>query len=385
MTRRRVAVVATLLAFCGLLSGDVPVGWQPTTQPVVRAEPDTKVVADVLSRRTQALRDGDLDDWLATLDSGDAALLAAQRTMFRRVRALPLQTWAYVSTPAGWIIRYRLDGDTGDSEVPVRPELRLRDDRWVLTSIHQLHTAVWDIGDVSVTSGRHSVVLGETDLASQQRLTRLADNAVAAVDAVWRAPWPHQLVVVIPDRWADATQLLGSDLYARYAALTTSINPPGRRTDARILLNPHLVSGLSDAALQSLLTHEATHVATQPHDVPSWLAEGLADHVVYHDVERSRISQAVPDLLRAVYAGWTADRLPVDQDFADGTGKTYEAAHLAVRVLGDHFGNDRLTTFYTAVSDRRGDWEGVLYEKLGWDSADWTQRWKELIAELAHA
>jgi hypothetical protein len=385
MTRRRVALAATLFAFCGLLSGDVRMGWQPTSQPVVHAELQSGVLEELLSRRSQALHDGDLDGWLETLDSRDTVLLAAQRTMFHRLRALPLQTWAYASTPAGWVIRYRLKGDTTDSDVPVLPELRLRDDRWVLSSIRQTHAALWDIGNVSVTTGRHSVVIGEVDLASQQRLTRLADNAVAAVDAVWRVPWPHQLVVLIPDRWADATQLLGRDPYDRYAALTTSIDPSGRRIDARILLNPQLVFGLSDAALQSLLTHEAAHVATGRYAVPSWLAEGFADHVIYHDVERSRIAQAVPDLLRAVHMGWTADRLPVDEDFADGTGKPYEAAHLAVRVLSDHFGNERLARFYTAVSDQPDDWKRVLHEQLGWDSTEWTQRWQELIAELAYA
>jgi hypothetical protein len=354
-------------------------------QPVVHAESETGTVEELLSRRAQAVHDGDLDDWLETLDARDPALLAAQRKMFHRLRALPLHTWTYASTPAGWVIRYRLQGDTTDSNVPVLPELRLRDDRWVLSSIRQTHAALWDIGDLSVTIGRYSVVIGEVDLDSQRRLTRLADNAVAAVDAVWRAPWPHQLVVLIPDRWVDARQLLGSDHYDRYAALTTSIDPPGRRTDARILLNPQLVSGLSDAALQSLLTHEAAHVATGRYAVPSWLAEGFADHVVYHDVERSRIAQAVPDLVRAVHTGWTADRLPVDEDFTDGTGKSYEAAHLAVRVLGDYFGNDRLTRFYTAVSDQPDDWKRVLHEQLGWDSTEWTQRWQELIAELAYA
>ena len=259
----------------------------------------TEQLSRLLADRAKALAVGDEAGWLAPLDPREGTLRAEQQAVFDRLRALPLQTWTYARDRDRWVIRYQLRGDQQTSEVAVTPQAEFVDGQWRLTALGQASPALWDLEDLSVVEGQHSLVLGAADARSLQAWADAADRAVATVDSVWGTEWARRLVLVLPQEWTQVAGLLGGRAYPGYAGLTTSLDPAGRGPGQRILLNPGETARLSPESRALLVAHEATHVATEGlPGVPLWVAEGLAEYVANADSTNS-VSHALPVLLRA--------------------------------------------------------------------------------------
>lgn len=368
-------------------------------QAVEGSTAPASVLSEVLARRSRALVEDDLVGWLRDLDAADAGLVAAERARFARLRALPLASWTYVrAAGSNWVVRYRLEGDRTDSEVPVAPLVRWDEVRWVLIDTGQVGPALWDLEGLHVARGARSLVLGGGTDETLATLAEQADQAVTIVEDAWDRPWAERLVVVIPTGWAQAVDLLrvpsggeseqgGTERsYDGFAALTTSLDPPGRPDPQRILLDPVALEALGPAARQVLLTHEAVHVATGPSALPLWLSEGFADEVAYRDLDDDWLRAALPALLRAARAGRLPEALPDDGEFAAGGGiaaRAYEGAHLLVRVLVRAAGPDAVADAYdeARLADRDGG--DALLTRLGLDAADVLARWRTEITRLA--
>jgi len=103
-----------------------------------------------------------------------------------------------------------------------------------------------------------------------------------------------------------------------------------------------------------VLTHELTHVASRADTgscTPTWLVEGFADYVGYHDsgVPTGVVAQ---ELAADVRAGHVPLHLPRDDDF-NGDNKrlpqAYEGAWMAARLIASRWGQPALVRFYRAV------------------------------------
>lgn len=373
-----------------------PTGGVTTTAPAAPAPPDpaaqrAAAVSNLLEQRAAAIGSGDRAAWLATLDPGATDFVQAQDHLFTTLQQLPRASWAYALTGTGRSLpaqrraelggeavvvdvrlSYRLEGYDG-SEVLRDQHLTVvrRDDRWLLASDRDgpVGTApqvdVWDLGPVHVAAGANSLVLVHSDPGLETTRTgaldvaEQADRAVEVVRTAWGEDWSRRVVVVVPASLEEMARLLGVGVAGldQVAAVTTGqVGTDGAGTTGdRIVVNPTAFAALPSAGRQVVLTHETTHVATRAvtsADVPIWLSEGYADHLAYLDGDVA-VEQVAGDALEQVRAGALPSRLPSTEDF-DATrgpvGPAYSLSWLAVRVIAERHGEERLRELYRAVA-----------------------------------
>jgi hypothetical protein len=141
-----------------------------------------------------------------------------------------------------------------------------------------------------------------------------------------------------------------------------------------------------------VLTHEVVHVTTRAAtgpDVPTWLVEGLADHVGYLDAGVP-LETAARELARDVREGRLPEALPPDAAFDGGNPditQAYEASWLAYRLIVDTYGLDGALRFYRAVGRSRGAGpdaavEDAFVRELGTTTAAFTATWRAHLADL---
>jgi hypothetical protein len=216
----------------------------------------------------------------------------------------------------------------------------------------------------------------------------LADEAVADVRQVLPA-WRGKLVVEVPrnrsqlDRMLDAKE----STYDAIAAVTTTVDGSlGTTSPTHIMVNPGVFGGLGEAGSQIVMSHEATHVATDAAttSLPMWLLEGFADYVALAHVDLP-VSVTASQILAEVRRDGPPRSLP-DEDEFDPSNKTlgtsYESAWLACRLLAEEYGEDALIDFYRAVAEGRSADEAFAQE-LGTDERSFTRRWRSYLRELA--
>lgn len=196
-----------------------------------------------------------------------------------------------------------------------------------------------------------------------------------AVTRVWGEDWARRVVVLVP---ADAEEFgrvlrAGSDLTGM-AAVATGGRPGdggGRPTaDQRIVVNPANFDRLGAAGRRVVLTHEITHLATRAATgplAPTWLVEGLADHVAYLDAGLD-VPSAARELRAEVRAAGPPAALPSDADFDGGNPRlaaVYQMSWLACRLLAETAGQPALLRLYRQVGQARaGSPERVLAAAL---------------------
>ena len=279
--------------------------------PSAPAEPPSRPqVQRILDRQARAVLDGDATAYLAAVDPAATNYRAGQRRMFANLRRLPLRTWSYrvtavhdgptsrASTPSGGRaparalavveLSHQLRGyDQGVRVDRERLLLTARDGDWYLSgedegSARQL----WKQGKVSVSRGKHSLVLGVGRPRRElEALVSEADRAVPAVSRLWPRPWNRRVVVLAPASLERTAELLSAApaQYRGIAAVTTSERHGVAPAD-RVVVNPGAYGTLSGSGRQVVMTHETAHVATREdttETTPMWLSEGLADWIGY--------------------------------------------------------------------------------------------------------
>ena len=249
-------------------------------------------------------------------------------------------------------------------------------------------TPVWMSGPLEVRRTPTTLVLVAGDAA-------LADNyaarALAAVPAVRQVlpDWRARLVVEVPASVAALHAALASDPGTLDNIAATTVAADGSpATDApiHVFVNPQVFGDQKARGAQIVMTHEATHIATEAatSPVPLWLLEGFADYVALRDTDLPD-SVTARRIIRQVRQDGPPARLPGPAEFettAQHLGAAYEAAWLACRLLAERGTEVALVRLYERVR-AEVPLERALVGTFGLTERELTSEWQDLLTDLA--
>lgn len=384
----RRAAVARSLAALAVLAGPIATGPPGTAAAsavavgVAAAEPLAAVQA-VLDARSEAVRAGDAEAFLATVDpAAPPAFRDAQSRQFQGLRSLPL---------ASFSLRARTD-DTGDlaaaafgryGGAPIfLPETRQiyrlegyddrdtvdelwltfvrRSGRWYVGGDGDLEALgmetdrqLWDFGPVHAMKTDHLLVLSHPEQAERAAdLAAMAEEAVGAFSAVWDQPWSGRVPLVLPGSVDELERLLEStvdlDKFVAFAAYTAVRDEGYATTAPRIFIQDARLARYSPAEQVATLVHELAHVASAPLTgpfVPGWVHEGVADWVATGRRAGERRPLGGDDLL------------PRDFELSTGPAvaivRSYRESRAAMSLLAARRGAAAPTALFRALGDVR--------------------------------
>jgi hypothetical protein len=340
------------------------------------ADPDDEAARTLLTglaENARALRVADLD--LRFVDE-DLALSAS----------LPDGQWA-AAVDTTW----RFAGfDTSPSRAEVTFTFAADGDRAALVGIGggARRTPLWLRGPLQVSRTPGTLVMVDGTAQTLQRYAGLARRAVPVVRRVLPG-WRDGLVVEVPASATDLDGTLGAEPgeYAAIAAVTTT--PDGSvEGDApvHVFVNQEVFGPLKPQGAQVVMSHEATHVATDAVHArtPLWLLEGFADYVALRDVDLP-LAVTAGQIIRQVRRDGAPRALPGRSDFDTTTthlGATYEAAWIACRLLARIGGEPALADLYRRAS-RGADVDVSLQELFGIGEKEFTRRWRTELESIA--
>jgi hypothetical protein len=202
--------------------------------------------------------------------------------------------------------------------------------------------------------------------------------------------WDGPLVIEVPAGSAELDRALGADAgaYAGVAAVTASpdaTSAPG--APVHVFLNPDEFDRLRPLGAQVVMSHEATHVATDAissRQLPQWLVEGFADYVSLRDV-RLPDTRTAAQIIQQVRADGPPRALPGAVEFDASTGHAgaaYESAWIACRVLVERRGEDALVDLYDALREGQ-PLADALRASFGWSEAQLVRAWRTRLSDLA--
>jgi hypothetical protein len=241
--------------------------------------------------------------------------------------------YTFTLTPVGW----RLAGQ-GDLPAPRTGDVE-----------------IWDASPVrSLATARTLVVYHPGDRAFAQRLLNAAEQGFSQVDASW-PEWDHKVVILVPRDQAEAERLLhGRDL-SDTAAVSASHVEAGtlrRVLGNRVIVNTTFMKGYGTLAVQLVMTHEMTHVATRKVGlgVPLFLVEGFADYTAWRPVDLPpRVTRQA--LALTVRGGTFDGRLPTDQEIVGPNGAlAYDEASTFCLWVSRTYGQAKLQRLYGSFS-----------------------------------
>lgn len=249
-------------------------------------------------------------------------------------------------------------------------------------------TPLWLTAPLQVRRSADTLVAVAGSAAAADAYAKRAEVAVPAVRRVLPA-WRGGLVVEVPASATALDAMLAADpgTYTDIAAVSTSVDgtlTPSSPT--HVFVNPDLFGGLGPVGEQVVMTHEATHIATDAPvttGVPVWLLEGFADYVALRDTDLP-MSKAAGQVIAQVRQDGVPDALPGPDEFdatATHLGAAYEAAWVACLVVADAVGEDRLVDLYDDVS-RGTDIDEALTDDVGVDVAGLTRMWQRRLQQL---
>jgi hypothetical protein len=174
--------------------------------------------------------------------------------------------------------------------------------------------------------------------------------------------------------------------YDGIAAVTTTVDASrARRSASHVYVNPRVFTRLEPQGAQVVITHEATHVATNAATsvAPIWLVEGFADFVALSS-QRLPVSATAARIIALVGRHGAPRHLPQTAEFAAGAlhlEARYESAWLACRLLAHHGGTDALLGLYRALHAGR-PFGRELRQRFGMGQAAFTRQWRTLLSHL---
>ena len=246
---------------------------------------------------------------------------------------------------------------------------------------------LWLIDDLTVRRSARWVLM-VADPANADRYAALVDRAVADVARVIPS-WRGSLVVEVPATQEEMHQVLDADpgTYSAIAAVTSTVDGSlSPSAPSHIIVNPDVFGRLGADGSQIVMSHEATHVATDAavSSMPLWLLEGFADYVALAGVDLP-VSLTASQILADVRRDGAPETLPGSKEFATSNkllGSSYEAAWLACRLIGETYGEARLIRFYETVDDGTPV-EEAFRDVLGTTERGFTRAWQDYLTELA--
>ncbi|WP_426566735.1 hypothetical protein ACPPVT_09445 [Angustibacter sp. McL0619] len=353
----------------------------------------------LLDRHAAAVLAHDQQAFLADIDPAASEFRTRQEAIFRGLRRVPFQAFGYRLVPnrtytvraitqrwgptayvAAVVATHRLRGfDTGDAAEAMAFTVVHRDQGWALVADDevdgslpaQAHSAPWDVGEVSVAQGKHSVVIGDVrDRATLPAVARRADAAAAAVGKVWPAGagrWPGSVVVYSArNQKVMSTYLSGTqDPAARPAALAVpvldgfswfdSLTKAPKQVGMRVVVD----GAASKAEDDELLRHEVTHVATTAIEgtgTPTWLVEGIAEYTAWHltglrdALVRYGVDETSHQALEKHRYTFTLPYSVQFYDDADTVDGNYTAGTLACAYVRERWGQKTLFRLHAKLS-----------------------------------
>jgi hypothetical protein len=353
-------------------------------RPAATAPSDARVeVSKLLARRAQAVLRGDRAAFLATVDRRRTAYYRSQSALFARMRTVPFAAIAYrVTDPRNWAtasvrrryapdrvylphvqLRYRFKGQDAS------PVLARNYFTFVLTRsgwriggqgdglpTWRDDAEIWDGGPVGTLRTARTLVVfhpGGEQLAG--RLLQAAERAYGQVAAAWPDRWERKVVILAPRDQAEAQRLVYPRDVSRAAALAASSvesGPVERVLGNRIVANPRVLARYDTLNLQTVVTHEMTHVATRTlgNGIPLFLVEGLADYTALRPL-RLPLANTRPTLVDRVRSGRFDGRLPTARQLLGADGVlAYEEASSFCLWVADRYGEGRLRALYRAFA-----------------------------------
>lgn len=399
-------ILVALLLSAGVLTGcseDTSIA--PPTASSAGADAREAAGRDTVDRLGEALRDADPASAAALGVPALAAQLRAAATNVDRLDLVDLELRyvddvpsapgvAAASVPGAWeatvSVRYRLR-DWDDQPTTVETTLSFAPDGGGGQLVSEIggsggRTPLWLAGPVAVRAQGRTLVLSRD--GNGRRDSRLARRAVEDVNRVLPA-WGGTLVLEAAASETEFDSALGATArqYANIAAVTASVDgslTPG--SPVHVFLNPAVFDDLGGRGAQVVVSHEATHVATQGTFavMPTWLLEGFADYVALAHAGID-VRTAAAQALRRIRADGLPDGLPSDEDLsptAGGLGATYEVAWLATRSIARRYGEAKLIAFYDAV-DSGQTTAAAFAEVLGITEAVFVRQWRADLKTLA--
>jgi hypothetical protein len=145
------------------------------------------------------------------------------------------------------------------------------------------------------------------------------------------------------------------DDMSQIAALSSSSvesGPGGKVLGNRIVVNSTLLAPYPRPALQNVVTHEMTHVATRTLTaVPLFLAEGFAEYTALRPFRSYPPRLTRPALAERVRAGRFDGRLPSARELRGRDGQVaYDEASSFCLWVVERYGEDRLRALYRAFA-----------------------------------
>jgi hypothetical protein len=404
-----VAVAVAALGFSRLddnspssrAGSDVPTG---TVTPRTAASMETASMEALLRSQADALSARDRADYLADWDHDatgrqEAGLAYANLVSLGVTRIVPrLSLPSLREHDSTWTARvdvsWGLDGrDASPATSAVRYAFATRGERMVISGLSRWpgsHEPIWLVPGLEVLRGPRTLVAAASPAAAE-RVERLLRQAVTAVDQVLPA-WRGGLVAYAPASLRDFAALIAArpGQYHQIAAVTTTVDGSDEAgAPTAIVVNPGVFNSLGPVGTHVVITHEATHVATDATAVsmPLWVAEGFADYVAIGSV-RLPVAVAAKEALAVVRRSGAPQSLPADAAFdvqGNGLEATYEEAWMANALIARTYGQRRLVAFYQAVESRPDDLGGAFQRILHTSVPAFTASWRRYLRETAGA
>ncbi len=279
------------------------------------AETRDDAVREVLSERVAAVRNGDREAFLATVDPGASEeFKARQAALFDGLRTVPLSSYKLelrtdevpdlavglgdrytadeVFLPAVEA-RYRIEGvDAVDALDGFFYTFLRREGRWRIVSDTDVEDIglpsarnLWDFGPVArVASPHFTVVFAPADRQRAETLLDLAEQARDRLAAGFDRPLPDQILLVLPHSLDQLAEMLQStfDLtnFVAFAAVSVDRDESWESTAPRVFIQDVNLARSRRSFQLETLHHEFVHVAAFPLAgpfVPAWVHEGVAD------------------------------------------------------------------------------------------------------------
>lgn len=380
---------------------DQPYVAQAPRSQARQAEP--ALATETLGRLEKAVERHDEDAARALAPGGDAAAARLLAGIVSNARALHVRDFTLryvgeegaVSDTGAWTAAVNVTWAFGGFDrAPASAEVLFAfapgDDRVGLTAIGggDQRSPIWLGGPLQVRRSASTLVLVDGSSALADGYARRAEAAAPVVRRVVSG-WRPRLVVEVPRSAGALDHALDADRgqYANIAAVTTTVDG-SLATDApvHVFVNPDIFARLQPAGAQVVMSHEATHVATDAafSSMPLWLLEGFADYVALRDVTLP-ITTTAGQIIKQVRRDGLPAQLPGPAEFDTQTthlGASYEAAWIACRLLAETGGEQALVRLYRRV-DNGTALGAALRSGFGLSLPAFTKAWRDRLSDLA--
>jgi len=384
----------------------------------------TSALAEIqalLDIRAEAMRSGDREAFLATVDRGSPMFLRRQNLLFDGFQRLGLSEYRLDITDRLWpeltthreVARYGPDSEPTVLHVEERYSLGQYDEQpaledQFLTFVQRLGgwriASDTDLDDLTLFSGRklwefEPVVARESEhflyvshrslLGAATTVLKAAEEALDSVAEEWPLAWSEKVVILAPSTTAELGRLIQAtfdlDVFVAFAASGVDRTRDWDLVGHRILFNWPTFSLYDEATRRSVLTHELLHIATREYSgplVPIFVEEGVAEWITGHDsstVLAGRVQNGLFDRL-----------LPLDHEFISGSDavilSAYQESSAAVRYAAEQFGQEAIARFYRELgSERRssGTWryhvDRAMRAAFGIGYEEFQRRWAKWV------